>query len=101
MRAPELDALGRVVDFGVLKAIVGQWLDDHWDHAFIAHQDDELIAWLAANKSRHYVLPYNPTAENLAKALGQVAQALLPEPLVVMQVKCQETPNCSATWTPT
>lgn len=31
--APELDPAGRVVDFGVMKQILGAWIDEHWDHA--------------------------------------------------------------------
>ena len=39
------DELGRVVDFSVLKARIGGWIEDAWDHGFILwDQDDEAIA---------------------------------------------------------
>ena len=40
--APTLDALGRVVDFGVIKQRVGTWIDENWDHTAIlaAHDTD-------------------------------------------------------------
>ena len=34
--ADELDALGRVLDFQVVKERLCQWLEDHWDHRFLA-----------------------------------------------------------------
>ena len=39
--AAQLDDLGRVVDFGVIKERLGQWLDAHWDHATILYQKDK------------------------------------------------------------
>ena len=42
--APELDALGRVIDFGVIKELIGSWIETHWDHGFIlCLNDDEAI----------------------------------------------------------
>ena len=37
---PQLDALGRVIDFGVVKQTVGGWVDAHWDHTAILMRDD-------------------------------------------------------------
>ena len=33
--APELDSLGRVIDFSIIKGLVGDWIDSKWDHGFI------------------------------------------------------------------
>ena len=31
----KLDALGRVMDFGVIKSILCEWLEENWDHKFL------------------------------------------------------------------
>jgi len=38
-----LDEISRVVDFGVVKGLVGQWLDENWDHNMLLHMDDPLL----------------------------------------------------------
>src|SRR5690606_8886028 len=47
------------------------WLDEHWDHAFLLWERDEnaLAAVRSCDPHRIYELPYNPTAENLARYL--------------------------------
>ena len=39
-----VDDLGRVVDFGVVKEVIGGWIDEKWDHNFLLHKDDPLCA---------------------------------------------------------
>lgn len=97
--APDLDAVGRIIDFSVIKAKVGAWLDDNWDHAFIAQEGDPLIDFLVANDQKHQVVPWPPTAENLAKMLFITSSVLLgPHGVTVVAVTCHETPNCQATF---
>ena len=38
--ADGLDDLGRVIDFSVLKSVVGGWVDDAWDHGTLANDAD-------------------------------------------------------------
>ncbi|MCE2725297.1 MAG: 6-carboxytetrahydropterin synthase [Planctomycetaceae bacterium] len=35
-----VDAVGRVVDFSLIKKRMLGWLDEHWDHAFILFEED-------------------------------------------------------------
>ena len=43
VEANELDSLGRVIDFSVLKEKIDPWLQEMWDHTFlIFDQDSEL-----------------------------------------------------------
>jgi 6-pyruvoyltetrahydropterin/6-carboxytetrahydropterin synthase len=69
-----VDAVGRVVDFSLIKRRMLGWLDDHWDHAFILFADDAsaLAAVRAARPTKYFVLPWNPTAENMARYLLEV-----------------------------
>jgi 6-pyruvoyltetrahydropterin/6-carboxytetrahydropterin synthase len=104
-KAEDLDNLGRVIDFGVLKEKIGNWLEEHWDHAMIlwegdpaGHQwIDELQAYPPFHDQKVYLLPFNPTAENLASFLLEKSNELLIETgIKVAKVVCWETPNCCA-----
>ncbi len=113
--SPALDALGRVVDFGVIKNMVGSWIDNHWDHNIILHEDDPLLHItqdhtntrkdiLDLNKVWASKDPYvltgkrNPTAENLAQELFDVCKTLFADMLhiTVRHVRFWETENCYA-----
>lgn len=67
----EQDAVGRILDFKLLKQKCKGWLDEHWDHAFVLWDQDEngLAAIRSSHPHRIYELPDNPTAENMAKHL--------------------------------
>ena len=56
MRAPIPDSLRLVFDFTELEDRVKGWIDEHWDHAFLANsRDTELISGLAPTaKGRLY-----------------------------------------------
>lgn len=97
--APELDKLGRVIDFSVIKYEIGGWIDKWWDHAMIIWDKDpdkELIMQLDGMKEP-YLLPENPTAENMAAhllLLGNEIMADLDNEIFISKVRLWETPNC-------
>jgi 6-pyruvoyltetrahydropterin/6-carboxytetrahydropterin synthase len=103
------DHIGRVIDFAVLKAIVGGWIDAHWDHAFIYYEHDLSVLAALAAFDRHeaepsgwsntFALPYNPTAENMARYLLDVVcpEILKGTDVRVVEVTMWETENCFAT----
>jgi 6-pyruvoyltetrahydropterin/6-carboxytetrahydropterin synthase len=70
----EVDAVGRVVDFSQIKQRMLGWLDAHWDHAFIVYEQDAnaLAAVRMVEPTKYFVLPWNPTAENMARYLLEV-----------------------------
>ena len=67
----DVDDLGRVVDFSVLNRLFKGWIDDNWDHGFILWDQDRnaIDAIEQVQPHRIYELPYNPTAENMARYL--------------------------------
>lgn len=71
VQGEEQDEVGRVLDFAVLKSRVKGWIDEHWDHSFLIHTNDAnaRAALEMVKPSRFFVMPYNPTAENMAKYL--------------------------------
>lgn len=98
----DLDTVGRVVDFGVIKERVGQWIDAHWDHTtLVALNDADLIRFLQQEAQRGrkpcYIMRGEPTAENIALELLRVASELLDDSrLRVIKVRVYETPNAYA-----
>lgn len=94
--APSLDGLGRVIDFSVLKERIGTWIDENWDHATILHERDPLGDILAHEFQKVFVLPYNPTAENIGRYLVEVVgpEELADTNVTVTAVIIYETENC-------
>lgn len=98
--APELDAAGRVIDFGVIREKLGGWLNAYWDHNTLLGKEDRALGDAIAGITGQtiYYLPYNPTAENMARYLLEHACPRLfhGSGLRCVRVRIFETPNCSA-----
>jgi 6-pyruvoyltetrahydropterin/6-carboxytetrahydropterin synthase len=93
----KLDEVGRVVDFSVIKELVGGWLDEHWDHGMLLEWDDPLVELMKATGSKVCPIACPPTAENLARlAFDAAAQLLKPHGVLVLHVTCYETPTARA-----
>lgn len=96
--ADQLDSIGRIIDFSVLKELIGGWLDEFWDHGFLVwDQDTEMIKALGMiDGQKTYKLPYNPTAENMACfLLTEICPAVLKTTgVTVTKVEVWETENC-------
>ena len=97
--AEQLDSLGMVLDFSVLKQKVGNWIESSWDHRLLLCYDDPQLEYLTKTEEQPpYVMPTgNPTAENMAQVLFQEASKLLEGTgIKVVHVRLYETPNCAA-----
>jgi len=96
--APELDKLGRVVDFGYLKNVIKDWVDANLDHnVILSKKDQELGDYISSYTGQEvYYINDNPTAENLALHLiNDIMPILFTTKLFdVVGVKLYETPNC-------
>lgn len=107
VETPSLNHLGMVIDFGDLKHLVGSWIDQHWDHAFLVNPDDDEMqdALHLVRDAKVYIMPEeypNPTAENMARLLSDIAQTAFYEHGIeanVSEVKVEETENGVATGT--
>jgi 6-pyruvoyltetrahydropterin/6-carboxytetrahydropterin synthase len=97
--AEGLDSVGRVIDFSVLKNKVGGWIDQFWDHGFLVWKGDtEIVEFLTKHRHKSYLMPYNPTAENMAKylLLNVGPKVLLGTGVQLTHVRIWETENCHA-----
>ncbi len=107
-----LDDLGRVIDFGVIKGVLCQWLEDNWDHKMVLWSQDPICAIyhdpMLPTEERLVAdsiveVPFNPTAENIGEYLVEtIAPQLftqLQTHIRLIKVVIEETRKCSATYT--
>lgn len=91
--ADKLDAVGRVIDFSVIKERLCMWLENNWDHKMVLWDNDPLkfidqeVVWV----------PFNPTAENMAEYLLHTIgpQQLEGTNVRLVRVVIEETAKCS------
>lgn len=115
-----LDDIGRVIDFTAIKERLCMWIEDNWDHKFLAWEEDYVMrrisdltqVWdrpITGEKFGHadeilngsiIWTPFNPTAENMAQYLVDVIGPMQLEGTGVLLVECtiEETAKCSATY---
>ncbi len=115
--ANQLDPVGRVIDFGVIKEKLCMWLEDNWDHKFLAWEIDPVMSALACADftgldpalieeedailgESIVFIPFNPTAENMAQYLVEVIGPQQLEGTGIKLVLCniEETRKCSASF---
>lgn len=114
-----LDDLGRVMDFSVIKAKLCAWIEENWDHKFLAFREDRAMQMIAAalsvcSKSAEEMgnaaeifersivwVHFNPTAENMALFLLDTVgpTQLAGTGVRLVEVKVEETRKCSASAT--
>jgi 6-pyruvoyltetrahydropterin/6-carboxytetrahydropterin synthase len=95
LESESLDALGMVVDFGHLKRVVQNWIDETLDHKMILHRDDPVLPELRRQGEPVVVIDLNPTAENIARMIFDFARS---QELPVVEVTLWETENSFATY---
>lgn len=97
--APQLDSLGRVIDFSELKNRIGGWIDQNLDHSFIAFEQDTKVLDFVndINDKKPYILKFNPTAENIAAHLldDVIPELMKDTEIFVSKLELFETENCS------
>lgn len=99
--APELDSVGRVIDFSVIKSHLCMWLEDNYDHKMLIWEQDPMLPTLQQlNPTGIVPTSFNPTAENIARHFVEmVAPIQLKETgCTLIRCKVEETRKCSATY---
>lgn len=96
----ELDSLGRVVDFSVVKQLLCNWLENNWDHKFLVWDQDPTSSYLLEIDQTVQLVPFNPTAEHMAEYLVRVVgpSQLIGTGVQLYECVVQETRKCSATY---
>ena len=97
--APELDQLGRVLDFTDIKTKLCMWVEDNWDHRMLLWARDPMLASIEKVDPSVVVTHFNPTAENMAhyllKTIGP--KQLAGTGITLIEVRVEETRKCTAT----
>lgn len=102
LNAAELDGVGRVLDFGLMKAVLVTWMEETWDHRFLVWANDPIRKRFEDSMLPGIIyVPFNPTAENIAQhLLTLVFPQLLTKAgyghVKVSSVAIWETPKCMA-----
>ena len=92
---------GMVLDFGLLKAIVGRIVIDRYDHALVVRLTDDneaLVATLKERFSKVEAVDYQPTCENLVWRFARAIGAELPDGVALHSLRLHETATSYAEW---
>lgn len=95
-----LDGVGRVIDFSQIKARLCMWIEEHWDHRFLIWEEDPMKSHLLELDPTVVVVPFNPTAENIAQYLVEVVgpAQLAGTGIKLSEVMVEETRKCFASY---
>lgn len=93
--ATQLDKLGMVIDFAVMRDVVKKWVDTHLDHRMILCKKDPFVPLLSNMQEPVFLMDENPTAENIAKLICTEMRKL---DLNITEVKLWETSNNCAVY---
>ena len=98
--AEELDNIGRVIDFSDMKSRLCMWLEDNWDHKTLIWENDPWAKVLPEIDPTIVIVPFNPTAENIAQHLVEVIgpQQLAGTGIKLVHCDVEETRKCSASF---
>jgi len=92
---------GMVMDFGLLKRIVGEEVVARLDHALVLRatpDNRELRRTLAARFSNIVEVDYQPTCENMLADFARRIGARLPEGVALHSLRLHETATSFAEW---
>lgn len=95
MEGELLDHRGMVVDFSDIKKSIRTWIDDELDHRMILNEGDPALPFLREQGEPLFIIPENPTAENIARLIFEFAHS---QKFPVVEVSLWETPNSFASY---
>jgi len=98
VEAEQLDTVGRVMDFSVIKTSLAEWLEEYWDHKFLVWESDPFAQTLKElDPTGTVVVQFNPTAENMGQYLIDVVgpKQLKGTGVTLIHVDIEETRKCS------
>ena len=101
IEAKQLDGVGRVLDFSAIKTYLCEWLENNFDHKTLIWAADPMLPDLMRITAESIcIVPFNPTAENIAAYMvEEIAPKLLNETnCKLIKCKIDETRKCSATY---
>ncbi|TWT55764.1 6-carboxy-5,6,7,8-tetrahydropterin synthase [Thalassoglobus neptunius] len=95
LQGETLDDRGMLIDFTDIKKRVRCWIEENLDHRMILCERDPILPFLQEQGEPLFVIPDNPTAENIAKLIYEQARE---HGLPVREVSLWETVRSCATY---
>jgi len=109
--APDLDDTGFIMDYSDLKTVLKDTVD-MLDHAFIMSIEDPIHVQLGSDNEatahflratngdtpRLFIVPFNPTSENIVPWMAIRIQTALPEHVELIKIKMWETESSFTEW---
>jgi 6-pyruvoyltetrahydropterin/6-carboxytetrahydropterin synthase len=95
LEGESLDDRGMLVDFSDIKRELAAWVDAELDHRMLLRSDDPAVARLRELGEPMFLMPDNPTAENIARLIFDQARA---RRFPVVEVTLWETRRSCATY---
>ena len=98
---PSNKKYGMLIDFGDLKKIVEEHIEQPLDHATVLNCDSphkELADTMEAQGHKIYRVHYQPTCEMMILDFARILKAQLPKHLQLHHLKLRETATAFAEW---
>lgn len=98
-RDAKLDFVGRVLDFSSIGTLLCGWVETAWDHRFLVWEQDPWATRLEGiDRAGVVLVPFNPTAENMADYLLRTIgpRQLAGSDVELCHVTVWETRKCEA-----
>jgi len=89
---------GMVMDFGVLKEIVKPEIVDKYDHSLVLNANSPHAKIDLSAFEKVFLLPYQPTSENLVIDFANHIKSRLPENISLCKLVLSETATSFAEW---
>ena len=90
-----LDSIGMVVDFGEIKNVIEEWIEQNLDHKMLLSKNDPMVKIFQENNEPVFVMETNPTAEAIAKLIYDFG---ISKGLPLKEVKLWETDTSFAAY---
>lgn len=97
----DVDDSGMLIDFDVVKGLLGKWLDESWNNRILLCENDPILLndgfyHVLEDTNSLNTLPYPPTVENMAKFLYEVFWQILSDNVILRSVAVYETESRGA-----
>jgi len=89
---------GMVVDFGIIKKIVKEWVVDVFDHALVLNERAKIDVSNFEFMNKLIRVPYQPTCENMLVHFAKTIQDNLPSHIKLHSLFLRETNTSFAEW---
>ena len=89
---------GMVMDFDILKSIVKPDIIDKYDHSLVLNANTEHAKIDLSAFEKVFLLPYQPTSENLVVDFAEQIKRKLPTNIELYKVVLSETATSFAEW---